>query len=263
MNTFELTELLARKYKTDTGVLFIKEVANSTGSNTRRYADAVTVSLWPSKGYLIQGYEIKVSKSDLEHELQDVTKWEAVGQFCDKWWLVVSDKKIVDLERLPAVWGVMYPTKSGAMRILKPATKLSPKPFTRGFMSSLLRKAADHCKVSNKLAAEYTRGRNDGYRAGQESTHSSCDRENKRLQESIEAFEKASGVKIEIYGSERLGEDFKLWREGKGKLSAMLLSVGRIEISLQKTNKNLETLKGCLGSAKSAAKESSSINNRK
>lgn len=84
MNTGELTNLLADKFKNDISTMFLTEVANSTGGEARRFADAVTIGLWPSKGYSVEGYEIKVSKSDLEHELQDITKWEAVGQFCDR-----------------------------------------------------------------------------------------------------------------------------------------------------------------------------------
>lgn len=38
------------------------EVGNSTGSQCRRYADAVAVNAYPSRGFEIRGFEIKVSK---------------------------------------------------------------------------------------------------------------------------------------------------------------------------------------------------------
>ena len=244
MNTQELTGLLEQKFRNDDGVMFLTEVANSTGGGARRFADAVTVDLWPSRGYSIQGYEIKVSKSDLEHELQDVTKWEAVGQFCDKWWLVVGDKTIVDLERLPAIWGVMYPTKTGKLRILKPASKLKPKPFTKGFMASLLRKAADHNDFKMKLNAEYRRGWSEGLEKGSKRSADNCGCE--RFRKNVETFEKASGIKIEDYGGERLGEDFKAFREGRISLRSMRMSEGHIARSLKTMTEKVESLQDSL-----------------
>lgn len=40
------------------------EVGEGTGAASGRYADAVMMSLWPSRGLELHGVEIKVSKSD-------------------------------------------------------------------------------------------------------------------------------------------------------------------------------------------------------
>lgn len=241
MNTYDLTNLLAEKFKNDVGTMFLTEVANSTGGNARRFADAVTIGLWPSKGYCVEGYEIKISKSDLEHELQDITKWEAVGQFCDKWWLVVSDKSFVDLQRLPPAWGVMYPTKSGTLRVLKPATKLEAKPFTKGFFASVLRKGADHSGMIQKLQAERYAGRQEGIEQGKKTaSRGLCDCE--RLKNKIDVFEKASGIELQNYGGDRLGEDFKDFRSGKSSLHSMKLSIKHLARTIQNMNDDLAKL---------------------
>jgi len=79
MNTADLLEMLRNKHrKADT--IFLTEVADSTGCDISRYADAVAIHLWPSSGYEIEGYEIKLSVGDLQNELEDIRKWEGVGK---------------------------------------------------------------------------------------------------------------------------------------------------------------------------------------
>ena len=52
----------------------MEEVGNATGSMQTRRLDMVVVSVWPSDGYTIEGIEVKVSKSDLKHELESPQK---------------------------------------------------------------------------------------------------------------------------------------------------------------------------------------------
>ena len=85
------------------------EVANSTGWKTKRHADAVAIGIWPSHGYAIHGVEVKRSRADLMREFKDPSKADAVGAYCDHWWLVLADAKIADGVQLPASWGVLAP----------------------------------------------------------------------------------------------------------------------------------------------------------
>jgi hypothetical protein len=57
------------------------EVANSTGGGAVRSADAVAMSLYPSRGLRLHGFEIKVSRSDWLHELKQPDKSVAVQRF--------------------------------------------------------------------------------------------------------------------------------------------------------------------------------------
>jgi hypothetical protein len=74
-----------------------------------RTADFVAVNTWESQGHMIIGHEVKVSRSDWLHELADPEKAEAWKRYCDRWYLVVSDRTIVRPGELPAGWGLLAP----------------------------------------------------------------------------------------------------------------------------------------------------------
>ena len=63
-------------------------VANGTGARQYRYADAIGMSLYPSRGLEIHGFEVKISKSDWKREAADPEKAETIAAYCDRWWVV-------------------------------------------------------------------------------------------------------------------------------------------------------------------------------
>ena len=131
---------LTRKYCPPEWCVFF-EVANQSGAYAKRYADAVAMSIWPSRGYVIQGFEIKVSRSDFLNEMKDPNKADAVGKYCDYWWLV-TPPGLVDEHELPAKWGLMVLQKNG-LRIKKKAPKTETVAIDRGFSAALLRRSVD------------------------------------------------------------------------------------------------------------------------
>lgn len=102
--------------------------------------DFMAQDLWPSKGLHLHGHEVKVSRADWLRELAQPEKAEALRRFCDKWWLVVSDKAIVK-DDLPDGWGLMVVT-GGTVRVAKAAPLLTPEPHPATFRASLLRATA-------------------------------------------------------------------------------------------------------------------------
>ena len=61
------------------------EVRNSTGYGKRiRSADALAMSLWPSRGLELIGFEIKRSRIDWLKELSQPEKAEEICRFCDQ-----------------------------------------------------------------------------------------------------------------------------------------------------------------------------------
>lgn len=136
----DIREALARKFAPPEWFIAY-EVANDTGTAAARFADAVAMSIWPSRGHRINGFEIKVSRSDFVVEMKAPEKADAVMKFCDFWWLVVP-KNMVAPEEVPPTWGLMDLTDAG-LRVKKMAPTLSPMPATRGFMSALLRRSRD------------------------------------------------------------------------------------------------------------------------
>lgn len=142
MNTSFVNAAIRRHYKAgEYAVMF--EVGNATGNNVRRHADAVVMNLWPSRGLLIEGIEVKVSRSDWRREIENPAKAEAIARFCDKWW-VITPEGIVQEHELPFNWGHMIVNDKGTLRVKKAAPKLDPVQPDRGFIAAMLRRASDH-----------------------------------------------------------------------------------------------------------------------
>lgn len=113
------------------------EVGNSTGGHCRRHADAVAINAYPSKGFEVRGFEIKVSKQDLKSELENGIKSDEIARFCDYWFLVVP-KGLTDNFTLPPTWGVIEHA-DGKLRQKVKAEKLDKTAPTIGFACAMLR----------------------------------------------------------------------------------------------------------------------------
>lgn len=130
---------LASKFPPPAWAMFY-EVPDATGARQRRWADAVAMGLWPSKGLDLHGFEIKISRSDWLHELKKPEKAEAIQQYCDYWWLVAGNPDVVKLEELPSTWGLIE--RSGKkLRIVRQPEKLNARAVSRDFLAALLRRA--------------------------------------------------------------------------------------------------------------------------
>lgn len=192
-----------------------REVANATGAACKRHADFVAMGLWPSRGMEIIGIECKVSRSDWLSELRKPEKAEAVYQYCDRWYLAVSDASIVKAGELPPTWGLMV-LEGGKLKITE-GPKLTPAPLSKGFVASLLSLAADAIVKPGKeaLEAERRAGWQEGHDWAKEHGAIVSDHDAKgieALREQVEAFKKASGIDITRYSD---GDDL-------GKLVSLL-----------------------------------------
>lgn len=120
-------------------------VRNATGFTRReRYADAIVVSLWPSRGIWIAGIEVKISRNDWLRELDQPDKSAEIQRFCNHWW-VAAPEGVVTPAEIPATWGHYLVLTSGKQRVrtVKAAPKLKPEPLTKDFVASVLRNQAD------------------------------------------------------------------------------------------------------------------------
>lgn len=141
MNTAQVKAAIRNYYPTNEYAL-MWEVGNTTGASARRFADAVVVSLWPSRGLTITGIEIKVSRSDWRREIENPAKAEAIAKFCD-FWTIVTPEGIVQEHELPFNWGHMVVNEKGAIRVVKKPLTLEPEPLSRGFVAAMLRRASE------------------------------------------------------------------------------------------------------------------------
>lgn len=131
------------------------EVANSTGTNAKRRADAVMMSLWPSRGLELHGVEIKISRSDWKREAADPTKAEEIARFCDRWWVHTPKGLIEDISEIPPAWGLRE-YDGRAWRTVKEAELTEAQPVTRSFLAAMLRRSDEVNKAlaSHVLEAE-------------------------------------------------------------------------------------------------------------
>jgi len=94
-----------------------------------RKADLIWLGCTAAAGSELVGHEIKISRSDLQRELADLTKSDPWQRYCDRWWLVIPHAGIVQGLELPDSWGVMLPPsgrRGRAMTIHHPAPALKP-----------------------------------------------------------------------------------------------------------------------------------------
>lgn len=111
------------------------EVGNSCGSDCIRHADAVAVNAFPSRGFETRGFEIKVNRADLQRELEDGSKAEAIAKYCNYWFLVVPKGLTKDFI-IPEPWGIIE-YSNGKLRQKKPAI-YSAALLDSGFMIAFI-----------------------------------------------------------------------------------------------------------------------------
>jgi hypothetical protein len=191
--------LLRRRYTEKAGNgdawAFIEKVRDDAGFNAKRTADAIAMSLWPSRGLRLHGFEVKCSRNDWLRELKDPSKAESFMRYLDRWWLVAAEGSIVAPGELPETWGLLV-AEGNRLVCKTEAPQLNPQPLPRGLLASLLRSA---CRVAEatpeevRLAAEEARAASDRfYEARLEAVESQRD----QLQEEILTFQREAGVSL-------------------------------------------------------------------
>lgn len=139
MNAAFVRDALRRRYPAQEYALFF-EVADATGARQTRWADAIAMSLWPSRGLVLHGYEIKVDRRDWLREMQTPAKAEAIARRCDFWW-VAAPAGIVHLDELPDTWGHQLVHNDGLITVARPAARMEAAPLDRTFLAAMLRSA--------------------------------------------------------------------------------------------------------------------------
>lgn len=163
MTEAEVLAMLAERYSQKSQGLssryaFATHVRSAAGFDASRTADAVAMDTWPGQGLQVHGHEVKVSRSDWLRELAEyrrepgpkfvgsagreygLGKAEAVGRYCHRWWVVVSDRDIVKPGELPDGWGLMAP-RAGKLVVVRGSIKRDPLPMPPTFVASFLRAA--------------------------------------------------------------------------------------------------------------------------
>lgn len=212
MNSEDLEQLLRNRFCPPAWA-FIPQVRNGTGYlKTTRTADAIAMGLWPSRGLYLNGFEIKVNRSDWLSELKNPAKADEIAQFCDFWWVMAS-KDIVKVEEMPPPWGLMIPFGSTS-KIIKQAKLLKSVNPDKLFLAAILRRAQEIITPENKLKKEFEEGRKRGNEEAQENFK--WEREqHQKLKEIVGNFEKKVGISLDGWNRDIIADAVKMVLDGK------------------------------------------------
>lgn len=211
-----LVDLLRRRYPSPEWALLF-EVRNATGYSSRvtRYADAIAMNLWPSRGLEVLGFEIKSYRGDWIRELKDPSKAEVISAYCDHWWIVAANKDVVKPEELPPTWGLLVAQagEKGKLICVRDAPKLTCKELDRNFVASMLRRSYEQMESEIKRAIEtndeVVKAHEEGVKSGKADAAVELKILRSKvgdLEMAIRNFEEASGVKIDKWDGGRIGD---------------------------------------------------------
>jgi hypothetical protein len=196
LNTDHANLMLAQRFSAPEWALMF-EVAPATGGGTR-YADAIAVNLWKSRGHTVHGFEVKVSRSDWLRELKDPSKCEPVLRYCDYWW-IVAPKGVIKEGELPPTWGHFELRASGLVQQVQ-GDRLKPGEIGREFFASIMRRGHESLERAAEMKARQAvmSARAEFDRRVQEEVRQRT-RNHDELKRHVEKFEAATGLRLDRY----------------------------------------------------------------
>lgn len=140
VETRKIIELLKHKHEAPEWAVFV-ELNVGTGGMGNRFIDFFAFNLYPSKRYLKVAYEIKVSRSDFAHELNQPKKRQAAEELADECYFA-TPAGMIKPDETPEGWGLIEMTSNG-MRIKKRAMQRTVDQLPIQFVASLARRTTD------------------------------------------------------------------------------------------------------------------------
>lgn len=127
------------------------EVSPRTGAQERRI-DFLVMHCYDSEQLKIQGYEIKVSKSDLKRELEDPDKHAVFFDAIDFYWLIAPKNVLDNIDLIPPKWGIraVWRDESGnitSRTVRKPTCLHDEQMYSRKIRKSFM---ASFCRAISK-----------------------------------------------------------------------------------------------------------------
>lgn len=214
----DVLRVLAARYAAPS-YAFVAGVRNATGfARSVRTADALAFGLWPSRGMEIEGFEIKVSRSDWLRELKEPAKSHEIQRYCDRWW-VVAPPDVVDDAEMPPTWGLLV-CAATRVRTERPAPQLVAEPLSKTFVASVMRSFTTHYVLPESIADRVAAAKEEERKALAYEREAAA-RDLVRLRDKVQEFEAAAGVAIDR------------WDRGSvGKAVAAVLAMGLDEGSV-------------------------------
>lgn len=204
--------LLAKKFA-PSAYAFLPQLRNSTGYAARkvRTADAVAMSLWPSRGIYLHGFEIKVHRGDWLNELRQPEKAEEIAQFC-RYWSLVAAEGVADPLEVPGNWGLIV-ASAKELKLVREPQPMECAPPTLALVAAMFRNVNERIgqfkdsyvhldDLEERVAAEVEKelSRRDRSDAAAKTLE--------RLKVALAEFHEFSGIAIDEHGCRLPGDRY-------------------------------------------------------
>lgn len=140
MTSCDIVRALHNKHQAPEWASF-EEMPVGTGHFLKNYIDFWTISCFPSTGFRVVAYEIKVSRGDFMREIQNPRKRKAAEEISSESWFVVP-QGLIKPEEVPEPWGLAY-VQSGGKVVRKLVAKQREFAPDLTFLAAAARRSAD------------------------------------------------------------------------------------------------------------------------
>lgn len=185
--------------------------------NNKSICDALAMGTWASRGFHLNGFEIKVSRSDFLQEIKNPQKAENIAKFCDKWWMVVSSQDIVKDGELPENWGLLV-AKGERLQCKKEAVlNIDKVPISPSFLAAIFRRLTGDIVPREELeeiVQKRVEQEKDYIVKNWEYKYNNLDSQYQSLIQAIKTFEEETGVRFNGFSSKGIAEAYNLLRNG-------------------------------------------------
>ena len=259
----DILGLLAERYSDSQRYACAAEVSPRTGAWERRI-DFLAMWCWQSDMYKIEGFEIKVSKSDLRRELQDPDKHAVFFEEIDFYWLAAPSDVIGDMSLLPPKWGVMKVVRGNDGKLSlevarKPCClhddKINARPISKNFMASVFRAVGNQSHTKAALYREH-RAIEEEIRKSVENEITNGGRVVSECEYSDLLKYRGAGLKYGIHHWRLSEYDIKAFNEARlllDRIRNLVREIGNAESSIRSIKRSIKTL--LEGSAATSAAE--------
>lgn len=203
MRTPELLERLRRHYikpgEGFAGGIFVPECGWNGATGSR--CDALYAGFTSTSGRRLIGHELKVSRADWRHELDQLEKADPWHDNCHAWYVVAPSEDVVPRAEVPAGWGLMVPgrSKTRMQVIVRPVIRDDVVPSWHAVRSIMARQDTLNVQARHELVTEVLRREQAVERTEKRHAEQSAavlDHETRTRLNTLEALEKRIGVDV-------------------------------------------------------------------
>ena len=118
-----------------------------------RTADAIAINTWQTRGCHRVGFEVKVSRSDYKHELEQPEKRKWLEDFCHQFYFVVPIG-LVKADEVPEGCGLIYAT-AGGLKQVKLAKQRKVESVSNVMLAAVARAVGKRAALGNWKIFKY------------------------------------------------------------------------------------------------------------